>query len=88
MPPRRPKVAKPSIQAAIKSDALIKRLQIHAHTHPNKRNFKSQYMQPSQVQAAVALLKKTVPDLKVVEMDVSGDVSIEVLRVDKHKAAK
>jgi hypothetical protein len=67
---------------------LIKRLAKHAFTHPGKRYFNAEYMQPSQVTAAVALLKKTVPDLQSAKIDVSGEVGIQVLRVADHPPAE
>lgn len=84
----KPKKPLPSIDEAIPSSEIIKTLVKHGLTHPGKRYFKAEYKQPSQITALVALLKKTVPDLQTSKVDVSGDVSIEVLHVADHKATK
>jgi hypothetical protein len=88
MPPRRPKKAKPSVKAAIKSSEIIKRLNNHIHNTPNKRYYIANYMDPSQVTAALGLLRKEVPDLAATKIDISGDVKIKVLHVASHKAAE
>ena len=85
MPARRPKKPRPSTVGQIKTNDLVLRLQQHSLTHPNNRKFVSQYMSPSQVTAAVALLRKVIPDLAAHKIDVSGDVRIEVLQVADHK---
>jgi hypothetical protein len=43
-------------------------------------------MQQSQVTAALGLLKKVHPDLAAQQVDVSGDVSIRVLKVDSNRS--
>ena len=88
MPSRRPKAAKPSTIDQIKPNEIIERLRKHIHNHPNKRNVVANYMEPSQVTAAVALLKKVLPDLAAHKVDLSGDVRIEVLQVADHKTTK
>lgn len=85
---RLPKKPRPSTKGQIKSNELVIRLQHHAFTHPGKRNFKSQYMQPSQVTAAIALLKKTIPDLASHTIETDQPITVEVLQVAKHKTAK
>lgn len=45
-------------------------------------------MSPSQVTAAIALLRKVHPDLSSQKVDMTGQVAIEVLQVASHKITK
>ncbi len=58
-------------RAAIQADALIKRLTGCA--------LGEYRMSSTQVNAALGLLRKAIPDLKAVEMDLQGDVKGAIL---------
>jgi len=64
---------------AIRTTQLIKRLQGFALNELDDQSNRPVEMSPAQVKAAVALLKKTIPDLQSVEM--SAD-----LRLNHEKA--
>jgi len=63
----------------IKTSSLINRLRDHV--------LKDTVMSNTQIQAARILLAKTLPDLAITQLDMSGTVQIEVLKVASHKAA-
>ena len=42
---------------------------------------------PTKVKAAEILLKKTIPDVQQITIDVSGGLTVEVLQVASHKPA-
>ncbi len=42
-------------------------------------------MEMSQIKSAEILLKKTIPDVMQIQVDVSGGLTIEVLQVASHK---
>ena len=71
--------------ALIKSAKIVNRLQRHIDS-----TVKSpvNYMLPSQVTAALGLLKKTMPDLASAKVVLDATVQVEVLKVASHKAAK
>lgn len=56
-----------SVREKIKTSSLINRLQAFALREPDPQTGEPVEMSPSQMKAAVALLKKTVPDLQVIE---------------------
>jgi len=58
------------IRHKIDTEKLIKSLQDHV--------FGNHEMSASQISAATVLLKKSVPDLSSVEMDISGSVNHEL----------
>jgi hypothetical protein len=64
----------------IKTTALVNALQDFV--------FGKREMTSTQVQAARILLAKTLPDLAAVQMDVAGDVKVEVLLVNRHEPDK
>lgn len=64
----------------IRTTQLVKRLEAFALRENDPQNDKPVKMTPSQVKAAVALLKKTLPDLQNIE----GGLD---LRVSKHEEA-
>ena len=45
-------------------------------------------MTTSQVNAALGLLKKVMPDVKALEIDLSGGITVEVLQVANHKTTR
>ena len=54
-------------RAAIQTSMLVNRLTNHALVTPDDEDFQKKVMAPSQVTAAVALLRKTLPDLTATE---------------------
>ncbi len=61
-------------RSAIQTTQLVKRLEGFALSLPDVQTGKPIDMSPAQVKAAVALLKKTMPDLQSVEL--KADVAI------------
>lgn len=55
----------------IQTSMLINRLTDHALTHEEDPDYKKKFMQPSQVTAALGLIKKTTPDMQAIQH--SGD---------------
>ena len=45
-------------------------------------------MEMSQIKSAEILLKKTIPDVMQIQVDVSGGLTVEVLQVASHKVDK
>ena len=86
-PPGSRSARKPSrnTKAKIQANKIVNRLQRHIDS-----TVKSplHYMLPSQVTAALGLLKKVMPDLAAAKVEVSGAVTVEVLKVASHKTAK
>lgn len=76
-------------RAKIQATYLINRLTTHISTHPEAKNYKKDYMDKSQVTAALGLLKKTLPDLSAVEMTdpESSAVTINITRYANDKPA-
>jgi hypothetical protein len=72
----------------IRAGLIVNRLEKHIFNHQNKREFIANYMDASQVTAALGLLRKVHPDLAAAKVDISGDVRLEVLLVADHKATK
>ena len=56
-----------SVRDKIKTSSLVNRLQAFALNEPDPQTGEAVQMSPSQMKAAVALLKKTIPDLEVIE---------------------
>lgn len=69
----------------IQTTKIINRLEKHILA---KNKDSADHMTQSQVTAALGLIKKVHPDLAATKVDMSGDVTIEVLHVASHKAAK
>ena len=67
-------------QLRIKTTALVNALQDFV--------FGKREMTSTQVQAARILLAKTLPDLAAVQLDLAGDVKVEVLLVKRHEPYK
>ena len=65
----------------IKTGPIVKRLIEHILSDQGS-------MTGSQVTAALGLLKKVHPDLAAQKVDLTGNVSIEVLQVAAHKTPK
>lgn len=61
-------------RTAIKTSQLVNRLQGFALNELDAQTDKPVEMSPAQVKAAVALLKKTIPDLQAIEM--AADVRV------------
>jgi len=61
----------------IKTAHVLKKLQNHV--------FGDVDMTSTQVKAAEILLKKTIPDVQQIQIDVSGGLTVEVLQVASHK---
>jgi hypothetical protein len=72
----------------IKAGLIINRLEKHIFNHPGKRTYLADDMTQSQVTAALGLIRKVHPDLAAQKVDLSGNVSIEVLQVAAHKITK
>jgi hypothetical protein len=88
MPARRRKKPAPWTIEKIRAGLIVNKLEKHIFNHPNKREYVANYMDASQVSAALGLLKKVHPDLAATKVDVSGDVTVEVLKVATHTATK
>jgi len=58
----------------IQASQLINRLTNHILTDPTKETFEKEFLQATQVNAALGLLKKILPDLSAVEL--SGEVNV------------
>jgi hypothetical protein len=56
-----------SARDKIKTSSLINRLQAFALSEPDPQTGNPVEMTPAQAKAAIALLKKTIPDLQVIE---------------------
>lgn len=78
----RSKMALPSTKDKIRTGLLITRLQNHALGKLKKP------MTSQQIKAAEILLARTLPTLQSVNVDMAGQVSIEVLQVADHKTTK
>lgn len=72
----------------IRAGLIVNRLEKHIFNHPNRRTYIADYMDASQVTAALGLLDRVHPRLQAAKVDLSGDVSIEVIHVKSHKTAK
>ena len=57
----------------IQTSQILNRLQNHVLTHPEEEDFKKKFMHPSQVNAALGLLKKTLPDITQIEGSIKHD---------------
>ncbi len=65
----------------IKSAKIVNRLQKHIDSTVKSPLY---HMSQSQVTAALGLLKKVLPDLAAAKVEVSGAVTVEVLKVGSH----
>jgi two-component SAPR family response regulator len=65
----------------IKTSQIVNRL--HNHILAKNKDDPA-HMTQSQVTAALGLLKKVHPDLAAAKVDLSGAVTVEVLRVESH----
>jgi len=64
----------------IKAGLLLERLEIHALVGTTMEN--------SQIKAAEILLKKVLPDMMAIQVNVDGGIDINVLQVASHPPAK
>ena len=59
----------------IQTTMIVKRLENHIDTKPSDEDYQDKLMQPTQVTAALGLIKKTLPDLSAVEH--SGEIKTD-----------
>ncbi len=59
----------------IQATQLIKRLTKHILTFPDSETFTKEFMHTSQVNAALGLLKKILPDLAIIDLKAEVTVS-------------
>ena len=67
----------------IQASQLINRLQDHVLTHKKDPDFEKKEMTPSQVSAAMGLLKKILPDLQATELSQSSENPITPIISDR-----
>jgi hypothetical protein len=67
----------------IKAGLIVNRLEKHIFNHPNRRTYVADYMDHSQVTAALGLLKKVHPDLASAKVEVIEPVHVQVTYVNK-----
>jgi len=78
MPEKRRKLANDATwRENIKTAHILEKLSNHI--------FGMVTMENSQIKAAEILLKKTIPDVQQIQIDVSGGVTVEVLQVARHE---